>query len=99
MADDILNVIVGEEEKIEASVPQQQEEEVGEIEIEYTSRAEYISSAHSAISAVEGMDTQIMSKEDAKRIKRIIRKSLMIIDDCITEMYDELYEKDEDENE
>jgi hypothetical protein len=96
MSDEIL--IVGEEEKVEVPLPEQ-EEEIGEIEVEYTSRAEYISSAYSAISAVEGMDTQIMSKEDAKRVRRIIRKSLMIIDDCITEMYDELYEKDEDENE
>jgi hypothetical protein len=96
MSDEIL--IVREEEKVEVPLPEQ-EEEIGEIEVEYTSRAEYISSAYSAISAVEGMDTQIMSKEDAKRVRRIIRKSLMIIDDCITEMYDELYEKDEDENE
>ena len=96
MSDEIL--IVGEEEKVEVPLPEQ-EEEIGEIEVEYTSRSEYISSAYSAISAVEGMDTQIMSKEDAKRVRRIIRKSLMIIDDCITEMYDELYEKDEDENE
>jgi hypothetical protein len=95
MADEIL--IVGEESKEELELPEQYEE--GEIDIEYTSRSEYITSAYSAISAVEGMDTQIMSKEDAKRVKRIIRKSLMIIDDCITEMYDELYEKDDDENE
>jgi hypothetical protein len=38
-----------------------------------------------------------MTKEDAKRIKRIMRKSLMIIDDCITEMYDELFEKNEED--
>lgn len=67
-------------------------------EVEYTARLDYITAAYSAISAVEGMDTQIMSKEDAKRVKRIIRKSLMIIDDCITEMYDELFEKDEDDD-
>ena len=95
MSEEIL--IVGEEGMEEQPLPEQ--DEINEIEVEYTSRAEYISSAYSAISAVEGMDTQIMSKEDAKRVKRIIRKSLMIIDDCITEMYDELYEKDEDENE
>jgi len=65
-----------------------------EIEVELTSRADYITSAYFAISSVEGLDTQIMSKEDAKRVKRILRKSLMIIDDCITEMFDELYEND-----
>lgn len=91
MSEEILNV--GEEEVNDSELPEQ------EIEVEYTTRSEYIAAAYSAISAVEGMDTQIMSKEDAKRVKRIIRKSLMIIDDCITEMYDELYEKDEDESE
>lgn len=69
-------------------------EEQQEIDVEYTTRADYISAAYFAISSVEGIDTQIMSKEDAKRIKRIIRKSIMIIDDCITEMFDELYEND-----
>ena len=82
------------EEKIE----QPAEELVEEVEVEYTTRGDYISAAYFAISSVEGIDTQIMSKEDAKRIKRIIRKSIMIIDDCITEMYNELYEDDAEEN-
>lgn len=82
------------EEKIE----QPAEELVEEVGIEYTTRSDYISAAYFAISSVEGIDTQIMSKEDAKRIKRIIRKSIMIIDDCISEMYDELYEEDAEEN-
>jgi len=74
--------------------PEVQTEIEEEIEFETTSRADYITSAYFAISSVEGLDTQIMSKEDAKRVKRILRKSLMIIDDCITEMFDELYEND-----
>lgn len=73
------------------------EEVAEEIELEYTTRSDYISAAYFAISSVEGIDTQIMSKEDAKRIKRIIRKSIMIIDDCIGEMYNELYEDDTDD--
>ena len=65
--------------------------------VEFTTRSEYIQCAYFAMSAVEGIDTAIMTKEDEKRIKRIIRKSIMIIDDCITELYDELYEDDEDD--
>ena len=96
---------MGEEVKQEEDLTLQEsqdkplEAEIEEdVELEYTTRTDYITCAYSAISAVEGMDTQIMSKEDAKRIKRIIRKSLMIIDDCITEMYDELFERNEEED-
>jgi len=67
-----------------------------EIEVETTTRSDYITAAYFAISSVEGMDTQIMSREDSKRIKRIIRKSIKIIDDCISEMHDELFEDEED---
>lgn len=84
-----------EEQKEEpVAQPEVTEEATEEIELEYTTRSDYISAAYFAISSVEGIDTQIMSKEDAKRIKRIIRKSIMIIDDCIGEMYNELYEDD-----
>jgi hypothetical protein len=86
------------EEIIETAQEGGEEELADEIGIEYTTRSDYISAAYFAIASVEGIDTGIMSKEDAKRIKRIMKKSLMIIDDCITEMYDELYENDEDEN-
>lgn len=65
--------------------------------VEFTSAGEYINSAYFALSAVEDIDTAIISKEDEKRIKRIKRKSIKIIDICITEMYDELFENDEED--
>lgn len=65
--------------------------------VEFTSASEYINSAYFALSAVEDIDTAIISKEDEKRIKRIKRKSIKIIDICITEMYDELFENDEED--
>jgi len=65
--------------------------------VEFTTAGEYINSAYFALSAVEDIDTAIISKEDEKRIKRIKRKSLKIIDICITEMYDELFENDEED--
>jgi len=67
-----------------------------EVDVEYTTRTDYISCAFYSISAVEGLDVGLMTKEDAKRIKRILRKSLRIIDDCINEMHDELFEDDEE---
>ena len=40
----------------------------------------------------------MMSKEAARRIRRIRRKSIDIIDDCITELHDELFEPEPDED-
>lgn len=65
--------------------------------IEFTTSGEYINSAYFALSAVEDIDTAIISKEDEKRIKRIKRKAIKIIDICISEMYDELFENDEED--
>ena len=90
--EDDLTTVESPEKPVEAEIEE-------EAEFEYTTRTDYITCAYSAISAVEGMDTGMMTKEDAKRIKRIMRKSLMIIDDCITEMYDELFEDTKEDDE
>ena len=82
------------EEKI---VTQEEVNELDEIEVEYTTRIDYISAAFYSISSVEGIDLLMMSKEDAKKIKRILKKSIRIIDSCLSEMYDELFEEDKDE--
>lgn len=63
----------------------------------FTSASDYISSAYFSLSAVDDIDTAIISKEDEKRIKRIKRKAIKIIDICLSEMYDELFENDDDE--
>jgi len=68
--------------------------------VEFTSAGEYINAAVSSLVAMHELDYEMlnaMSKEDGKRVKRIIRKSLRIIDICICEMYDELFEEDSDE--
>jgi hypothetical protein len=73
------------------------EEEITEwAEVEMTSRSEYIAAAYNAIAAVDDLDIGLMSNEDAKRKKRIMRKSLRIIDYVMCEMYDELFEEDEE---
>ena len=84
-------------EIIQEAEPVQETEILEEGIVEFTSAGEYINSAYFALSAVEDIDTAIISKEDEKRIKRIKRKSLKIIDICITEMYDELFENDEED--
>jgi len=60
------------DKELEEPTPEEVEkEEVPELDVEYTTRTDYISCAFYAISSVEGLDTGIMTKEDAKRIKRI----------------------------
>ena len=71
-------------------------EEVEEVAFELTSDAEYIQAAYFALSAVEEIDTQIMSKQDELRIRRIKRKALVIIDECLKSLYDEIIEETEE---
>jgi flagellin-specific chaperone FliS len=68
------------------------------VEFETTSRSEYISSAYYAIAAVSELDTELMPAEDRRRKRNILRKSLRIIDNIISELDAELYDEyDEDE--
>lgn len=93
-----LEDLIVQQELLNQQKKEEETEESSEIvDVEYTTRTDYISCAYYAISSVEGLDTGIMTKEDAKRIKRIMRKSLRIIDDCINEMHDELFEEDTEE--
>ena len=66
-------------------------------EVEFTYTIDYINGACAALTVVDEMDTAIMSKADELRVKRIKRKALRILDSCISEYYDELFENDEDE--
>lgn len=70
------------------------------IEMEFlppTSTPEYIGASYNAIQAVSDMDTALMSNSDKERVRRIKRKALKIIDYCICELYDEIFDKDEEE--
>jgi flagellin-specific chaperone FliS len=68
------------------------------IEFETTSRTEYISSAYYAIAAVSELDTELMSEEDKRRKKNILRKSLRIIDNIISELDSELFDDFEEDD-
>lgn len=76
---------------------EEKKDEELEMVMEYTSVIEYIQAAYFALSSVDDMDVAIMNKSDEQRIKRIRRKSIKIIDDCLNEIYDELFETDEEE--
>lgn len=67
-----------------------------EVEVEFTTREEYIGCAFNALSAVSDMDTGLMNKIDQNRVKRIRRMCLRILDECVKEMHDELFENEEE---
>lgn len=75
-------------------------EEIQEIEesldFEYTTRTDYISCAYYAIAAIDGIDLLLLTKEEGRKLKKIVKKSIRIIDSCISEMHDELFETEED---
>lgn len=66
-------------------------------EIIFTTTSEYIQGASVALATVSELDPMIMNKSDELRVKRIKRKAIKIIDICISEMYDELFETDDDD--
>jgi hypothetical protein len=65
----------------------------------YISEAEYIASAFNALAAVDGIDSAMLTGEDKKRVKRIQKKALRILDHNVGELYGYIFEKeDEDED-
>ena len=82
------NLIVGE------GLPDSTTEEV-EVDITPSSDYEYILAACNAYEMAEACNP--MSKTDSLRVNRIKRKSIAIIDYIISTMYDELFDKDEED--
>lgn len=81
-----------------ANIPPDTEVELeDDAEFEFTTHEELITCSYFAISAVSDLDTGMMSKIDAIMIKRIIRKSLRLIDKCIGELYEVEFEQDEED--
>lgn len=76
------------------STLEEQEQEI--IYEEPTRTSEYIASAFNALNSVTDMDTALMTNSDKERVKRIKRKSLRIIDYCLSCLYDELFDEDEE---
>jgi hypothetical protein len=67
-----------------------------EFEVEICPPQEYIQSAYFAISAVENIDTYDMTKEEARRIKRIKKMSVELIYESLCMLHSDFFEKEED---
>lgn len=67
-------------------------------EVEFTYTIDYLNGACAALTTMDDIDTAIMNKRDEQRVKRIRRKCLRIIDSCINEFYDELFESEEEDS-
>lgn len=78
------------------------EPEEQEAVVEYTTREECVNLSCQAIATVlqirVEMDVQMMTQADQKRLKRIMSKSLAVLDLNIAEMYAEHTEDDVDED-
>jgi len=71
-------------------------EETNEAEFETTSHSELISCSFYAIAAVQDLDTALMDREEKAMVKRIIKRSLRLIDTCIKDLYEVEFEEDEE---
>lgn len=71
------------------------EEEEPEIEFVTNTAIEYINAAWYALDAAESAN--MMTKDGQLRMNRIKRKCLGIIDHCISELYDEIFEEDNEQ--
>ena len=65
--------------------------------VEFTSNSDYISASTNCLYVLNDIDTLLLSKEDEKSVKRIRRKALKVMDICLSEMYDELFDGDEED--
>lgn len=86
--------MISSEQNNEQPVQESVQENELDLQVDFTTAHDYIASAFQALAAVSDIDTAIMSKTDENRIKRIRRKSLLIIENCIDELYNEIFESD-----
>ena len=59
--------------------------------IDATSCGDYISAAHYAMSAIEGIDEGMLERKEKAKIKLIRSRSIAIIYSAILELYDERF--------
>ena len=86
--------MISSEQNNEQSVQESVQENELDLQVDFTTAHDYIASAFQAMAAVSDIDTALMSKTDEMRVKRIRRKSLLILENCIDELYNEIFESD-----
>lgn len=59
--------------------------------IDATSCYDYIAAAHYAMSAIEGIDEEMLERKEKSKIKLIRSRSIAIIYSAILELYDERF--------
>jgi len=77
-----------------------EEEEVDfeiELEPDPSLLGEYITAGYFALSAVDDIDTELVSDQMRKEIRRIKRKSIRIIDHSINELYSFIFDEVQEE--
>ena len=79
-------------EEIKEEIQEETEEIYEATEIVYES---YISAAYYALNSVDDIDLEMVSTTEKNRIRAIKRKSIRIIHECISVMYDELFGEEE----
>jgi len=79
---------------METPITPNDDEVVEEGILEFTTREEYITCACNALNSTESIDA--MTAADKARLNRIRRKCLLILDELVNEMYDELFDQDEE---
>lgn len=77
-------------------VPNDEQEQSEEAYFETTSQSELIACSFYAISSVVDLDTAMMSKSEQAMVKRIMNRSLRLIDSCIKDLYEVEFEDDEE---
>lgn len=85
-----------DEKQVEANP---EPEEIEEIIYEEMPWGEVIQCVFAAFSSIDDIDMELASPMDKKRIRRIRRKGLRLIDVGIGEIYAEKFETDENEEE
>lgn len=76
----------------EDKLPPTEDEELSSEEplnVEYTTREDYIRCACDSMNAADNYNP--LTKEENDMVKRIKLKCLLILDELVTEMYDELF--------
>lgn len=67
--------------------------------VEFMTSAEYITAAYYAYDIASDIDTTLLNKSDERRVRRIRRQSLRIIAECLNDLYNEIFEDENDADE